>query len=225
MRVVFVGAGEVTICSARVMVERGVEVVIIESKREVIDLMSEQIDCGFLHGDGSKPAILREANPKQTDMLFCLTDNDQANILASLVGRSLGYRRVITSIQDADFEPICLELGLQDTIVPSATIGRYLADLVSGIDTCELSSSIKGEARLFAFILNEPEIQSLEDLQLPDQAMAVCCYRGDEFQLVDSQTRFRVGDEIVVLTHSQNLLQLRQRWEPEFTSADPKESV
>ena len=220
MRVVFVGAGEVTVCAARLLIERDVEVVVVESDHEVIDGLSDQLDCGFLHGDGSKPTILREANPKQTDLLFCLTDNDQANILASLVGRSLGYRRVITSILDAAFEPLCRELGLQDTIVPSATIGRHLADLVSGVDTSALSSGIKGEARLYAFILNDPGIRTVDDLQLPAMAKAVCCYRGDEFSLADEQTRFRVGDEIVVLTHSKNLPELKGRWETDYTNAE-----
>jgi trk system potassium uptake protein TrkA len=45
------------------------------------------------------PNILREVNPEQTDFLFCLTDSDQANVIASLVGRSLGFKRVVTSIR------------------------------------------------------------------------------------------------------------------------------
>jgi trk system potassium uptake protein TrkA len=57
------------------------------------------MDCSFLQGDGSQPDILREVNPEQTDFLFCLTDSDQANVIASLVGRSLGFNRVVTSIR------------------------------------------------------------------------------------------------------------------------------
>jgi trk system potassium uptake protein TrkA len=103
-------------------------VVIIEQDKERIDALTEEIDCGFLHGDGSKPAILREADPEGTQVLFALTGNDQANILASLVGRSLGFKRVVTKIEDPELEHICKELGLEDVIVPSRTIGRFLAE-------------------------------------------------------------------------------------------------
>ena len=222
MRVVFLGAGEITLRTARILAARRVEVVIIESERDVIDQASETLDCGWLHGDGSTPAILREANPKQTDLLYCLTDNDQTNIIASLVGRSLGFRRVITSVQDADFEPICLELGLVDTIVPSAAISRHLSDMVSGVDAAEMSTAIKGEARLYAFVLNDPEIRSVDDLQLPSKSKAVCYYRGEVFHLAESESRLRLGDEIVILTHSQNLLALRDRWEAEYNKAEDK---
>ena len=73
--------------TARTLVKRGHEIVIIERDKGHIDALSEELDCGYIHGDGSKPAILREADPAQTDFLFCLTDNDQSNILASLAWR------------------------------------------------------------------------------------------------------------------------------------------
>ncbi|MCI5120475.1 MAG: hypothetical protein D3908_04625, partial [Candidatus Electrothrix sp. AUS4] len=73
---------------------------------------------GFAPHDGSQPDILREVNPEQTDFLFCLTDSDQANLIANLVGRSLGFKRIVTSIDDPQFVGICHELGLKDTIIP-----------------------------------------------------------------------------------------------------------
>ena len=128
MRAVFIGAGSLAVVTAKLIRERGEEVVIIEQDKERIDALADELDCGFLHGDGSKPAMLREADPEHTDVLFALTGNDQANILASLVGRSLGFKRVVTKIDDDEFEHICKELGLEDVIVPTRTVGRYLAE-------------------------------------------------------------------------------------------------
>ena len=150
MRVVFVGSGPVTMMTAERLIERGHEVIIIESNRDVIDELSDMIDCSFLHGDGSSPEVLREADPEASDILFCLTEHDQTNIIANLVGRSLGFKRVVASISDADFEPVCQELGLQDTIVPARTISRYLVDMLAGVDILELRTAIKDEARLFS---------------------------------------------------------------------------
>ncbi len=221
MRAVFIGASDLAIHTAQLLVDRGHEVVVIESDRERIDDLTDELDCAVLHGDGSKPAILREANPTQTDFLFCLTHNDRTNIIASLVGRSLGFRRVITAIEDPEFEPICIELGLEDVIIPTRTIGRYLADVTRGIDIIELSTAIKGEARFFAFVLREDNAHHVSDLQLPDEAQAICLYREDCFSLLNDVTRLHKGDEIVVLTHSKNLPGLRQRWHPE--SLDTRE--
>jgi trk system potassium uptake protein len=220
MRVAFVGAGEVTVRTAEFLIERGHEVVIIENEKEKIDDLSDTLDCSFLHGDGSKPAILREVGPEQTDVLFCLTDSDQTNLISSLIGRTLGFKRVIPSIQDPEFEGICWELDLKDTILPSRTISRYLADMVEGVDILELSTVIKGEARFFAFTVDGEEGKKVTDLDLPKKARVICYYRDGRFSLADETTKLRKGDEMVVLAHSEVIGDLRERWNPKRTNDD-----
>jgi trk system potassium uptake protein TrkA len=220
MRIVFVGAGEVAVMTARYLIDRGNNVVIIETDREKIDELSENLDCSFVYGDGSSPAILREVNPKETDVLFCITDDDRVNLIASLVGRSLGFRRVITSIQDPEFENICRELGLEGTIIPSRTISRYLADIVGGLDVLELSTVIKGDARFYTFVTRPEDAGAVGKLELPDNAKVICFYRDGRFSLADENTSIRKGDEVVILTHSDNLPALKERWEPKVAEAN-----
>lgn len=213
MRIVFVGASEVSVSTAKALISKGHEVVIIETDKVKIDDLSSQLDCSFLQGDGSRPDILREVNPEQTDVLVCLTNSDQANVIASLVGRSLGFKRVVTSIADPQFEGICLELGLQDTIIPSRTISRHLEDMISGVVNLELSAVIKDEARFFTLIAREEDAVTARELRLPAEARVVCYYRDDKFFHADEETRFRRGDELVILTHSRNIPELQERWQ------------
>jgi len=212
MRAVFVGASSIAIMATRQLLSRGHEVVMVERSRECIDNLTDELDSGFLHGDGSKPAVLRDADPKKTDVLFCLTGNDQANILASLVGRSLGFARVVTKIEDPELEHICLELGLEDTIVPARTIGRYLAEMFEGRDPTELSTMVRDEARAFSFVVGERDAGHLNQLELPGRSRIVCIYRGNQFILPDEGTRLKREDEVVIITHRDDLPQLEERW-------------
>lgn len=215
MRIVFVGAGDLSVATASLLIQRKHEVVIIEEDKERIEQLSDQLDCSFLHGDGSRPQILKEAGPEHTDYLFCLTENDQYNIIAALVGRSLGYSHPVLQIHDADYLNICRELDLQGTITPSKTISRYLADMVSGIDILELSSMIKGEARAFMVEIDKQTKGCVEDLGLPDQARIICLYRKDKFLLANADTELKPGDEAVILTHSKHLGELTERFSAE----------
>ena len=225
MRTVFVGAGEVSIGTAKALIKKGHEVVIIETDKAKIDELSEEMDCSFLQGDGSQPNILREVNPTQTDFLYCLTDSDQANVIASLVGRSLGFKRVVTSIGDPQFEGICHELGLKDTIIPSRTISRYLEDMVGGGENVELSTVIKDEARFFTLIAKEEEAVAAKDLKLPTDAKVICYYRDGKFSHADEETTFRIGDEVVILTHSKNMPALQERWQPKSAQAESADAA
>lgn len=214
MRTVFLGAGKVSVETAKALIKKGHEVVIIETDKAKIDELSEEMDCSFLQGDGSQPNILSEVNPAQTDFLFCLTDSDQANVIASLVGRSLGFSRIVTSIGDPQFEDICRELGLKDTIVPSRTISRYLEDMVYGGENVELSRVIKDEARFFVLVAKEEDAVAAKDLNLPAGAKVICYYRDGKFSHADEKTTFCIGDEVVILTHRKNMPVFQDRWQP-----------
>jgi len=212
MRTVFIGAGELSIATAKQLIKKGHEVIIIEVDEAIIDEHADTLDCSFLHGDGSKPEVLREVSPEQTDFLFCLSSRDQANVIAGLVGRSLGFKRVVTSIADPAFDPICRQLGLEDTIIPSRTISRYLVDMVEDKASIELSSMIKDDARLFMFVAEDDEVGNVEKLELPSDARIVCLYRNGEFMLASDGTSLKKADEVIVLTHAKNLKKLQERW-------------
>lgn len=215
MRIVFVGAGDLTVETATLLIDRKHDVVIIEADKAKIDSLSDLLDCGFLHGDGSKPHILEEAGPEHTDLLFCLTENDQYNIIAALVGRSLGYSHVVVQIHDADYLNICRELNLDHTITPSKTIARYLADMASGVDILELSSLIKGEARFLMITINDQTKGKVEKLELPEDSRVICFYRDGDFKLPEPSTELHPDDEVLILTHSKHLADLTRRFQPE----------
>ena len=105
MRIVFVGASALTVMAARMMAERGYQIVVIDKDESRLLALGDTLDCGRISGDATRPIVLKEADPANTDFLFCLTGSDQANIIASLVGRSLGFQRVVTRIDDPDFQP------------------------------------------------------------------------------------------------------------------------
>lgn len=212
MRAVFIGASATTLATARMLLGAGHDVVVIEKDRERAEGLAQEIDCGCLHGDGSKPAVLREADPEHADLLYCLTENDQANILASLVGRTLGFKRVVCKIQDPELIHVCVELGLEDVIVPSQTTGRYLSQMFEGQDPWEISAKIRGDARMFSLVVKDKDGVTADELELPRGTRVVCYYRKDSFRLPDEDTRFADGDEVVLITESGNLARLVERW-------------
>ena len=211
MRTVFIGASALSLMTSRLLSKRGHEVVIIETDKEKIDSLKETLDCGFINGDGGKPAILKEADPGNTDLLFCLTGNDQTNILASLVGRTLGFKRIVTKIDDPELEHVCIELGLEHTIIPARTIGHHLSDLVDGQDPLELSTIIRDEARIYSFVLKE-EITLLSELNLPKACRVICVYRSNKMLIPTDETSLQLDDEIVVIVHRDQLAALKERY-------------
>ncbi len=220
MRIVFVGAGDLALETANLLIKRKHEVIIVEAEKEKIDELKDDMDCSFLHGDGSRPNVLKEADPENTDFLFCLTQNDQYNIIAALVGRSLGFSEVIVQIHDPDYLHICNELKLQKVINPTHMVSRYLTDMVAGIDMMELSTLIKGDARCLMIVIDNETKGEIDNLDLPDQARVMCLYRDEELILPDKDLKLKAEDEVVILTHNQHLEKLMERFKPKHENND-----
>lgn len=212
MRVAFVGAAGIAVATAELLIEDGHEVVIVERDKEVIEELSARLDCAFVHGNGSRPNILREVGPDTTDVLFCLTNSDETNIIASLVGRSLGFQRVVPRIEALEFEHICLELGLEHTIVPTRTIARFLVAMVSGQDELAMSAYLSEDVRFFAFVAREEDERTIRELQLPRRARVIYLSRNGQFHTVEGDTTLRAGDEVMVVTHRDGYDTLVKRW-------------
>ncbi len=223
MKAVLLGASHLALATARLLSQHGHQVVIIERERDRIDELAEQLDCGFLHGDGTRPAVLAEAGPGDTDLLFCLTGNDQANIIASLVGRSLGFSRVITKIEDQEFEHICAELSLHDVIVPDRAMAQHLGDIAEGRDQPELIGLIRGNLRLRSLVVDKTHSGNLNEvLPLPRQSRVVCLYRSDQVLFPAPDGALVAGDELLIACHSSQLDKIDRllRDEPNDSSDD-----
>ncbi len=63
------------------------------------------------------------------------------------------------------------------------------------------------------------------DLQLPADARVICYYRNGTFSHADEETTFRMGDEVVILTHSKNMPALQERWQPKPAQEEPEDSA
>jgi trk system potassium uptake protein TrkA len=212
MRAIFVGASPLTVMAARRLLKGGHDVVIIEEDKERISTLSETLDCGFIHGDGSRPAVLEELSPGESDMLFCLSSEDQDNIIASLVAQTMDFKRVITKIEDPDFQVICTKLGLDDVIVPDRDVGERLADLVEGHDVADLNAAVESGIRFFHFVAREQDAGRIGELDLPDQVRVIVITRGEESIIVGDDDVLKQDDRVLVVTHRDDLEKLKKRF-------------
>jgi trk system potassium uptake protein TrkA len=211
MRIAIVSASSAAVAAARLLIEHKHEVVIIEKDKDRIDDLSGELDCGFLHGDGTRPRLLREAGPEATDVLLCLSNNDQVNIIASLVGRSLGFGEVVTKISDPEFEHICTELELDNTISADQVTARRLLDMVEGRGVVELSTVLRGDARFVVIPVGDDEAGPASKLRLPADTWVLYGYRNGRLLAPAGDLELKPKDDLVLLTTSGHLQELKER--------------
>ena len=203
MRIVVAGASALGRAAARHLIAAGHEVVVIDRDRAVLDRMSDKLDCGLIEGDATLPSILREAAGDRFDALVAVTNSDEDNILCAVVGRSIGFDRVVPQIIKPELCAICDELSLDDVVTPHETVAAGLTDLLgpagAGKDSAH-DAHLSGELRLASVTVSASMADTaVSDLPIAGSARALVVRRGDTEALVEPSTVLREGDELILL--------------------------
>jgi len=98
-RVIIVGGGLTGLRLAILLEEKSVYTKIIEINSERCKALAGHLNkTVVIHGDGSDQDLLKEVNIQDMDMAVMLTNNEETNILASLLAKRMGVRKAITKI-------------------------------------------------------------------------------------------------------------------------------
>lgn len=192
--------------------EAGHEVVIIETNKDRIDELSEILDCGFIHGDGTRPDVLKEVDPKKTDILVCGTNDDNANIIATLLAKTLEFKKVITMISNVELEKVSENLQLESTIFSAKTISNYLEELIHGRDVFEMTRAVRDTMRLFTFRVSGENAKPVKEINMPDKSKIVWIYRENDYFFAEPDTVLQAGDTVAIATNCDHLEELNKQF-------------
>jgi len=112
-------------------IEQHADVKIIEQSEERCKFLSKNLSRSLiLHGDGTEQKILLEENIGDMDAFVSVSNNDELNIMVSLLAKKLGAKKTITLVNKIDYVALAHSLGIQAVLSPrlitAGTILRYV---------------------------------------------------------------------------------------------------
>ena len=103
-RVVIAGAGQVGQCLATQLREEKISVALINRNEERARQLAADLPGALvLHGDATDPNILREAGADEADYFVAATQNDEVNLLSTLLARDQGANVTVALYNQAEF--------------------------------------------------------------------------------------------------------------------------
>ena len=205
-RVLIVGGGNVGLSLAREIEESHSRVSpkIVEHNRERAGEIAERLRrTVVLHGDVLDHDMLNEANVQATETIVAVTNDDQVNILASLLAKNEGCKRAITLINNVTFEPLLTSLGIDVMVNPRAiTVSRILQYVrrgrIRGVHSLGdgLAEIIEAEAMETSSMVGIP----IRDANLPGDMIVGAVIRGDEVIIPRGGTVIQPKDRVVIFT-------------------------
>lgn len=204
-RIIIIGGGNIGLYVARGLEGVGsMKIRLIERDAKRAETIAEQLErTVVLRGDGLDRNLLREAGVADAEAVVAVTDNDQVNILASVVAKREGARRAMALINDQDYGPVSESVGIDRYIDPRATtISTILQHIRRGRIKGVYSIS-DGAAELIDAIALEtsPLVNKpLREADLPEGVMIGAVYRDGAVSMPTGNTVINAGDRVVLIS-------------------------
>jgi len=205
-RVIIVGGGNIGLFLAEALEAEhpNVSPKLIELDTKRAQFVAEQLTrTVVLNGDALDRELLEEANVQATETVIAVANDDEVNILASLLAKRYGCTRAVTLINNASYAPLITSLGIDVVVNPRAiTVSRILEHVRRGrIRSVHslpdgLAEVIEAEALETSPLVGSP----LREIDLPPGMIVGAIARGEEVIIPRGETVIQAHDRIVMFT-------------------------
>ena len=214
-----IGGGKSTYYLAKLLMNMGIEVKIIESNRQKCEELSILLPKAIIiNGDGTDEELLKEEGIETAESFVPLTGIDEENVMLTLYARKVSKAKVITKINRMTFKTVLNDLDLGSVIYPryitSEAIVAYVrakrASRGSDIETLYHIFDSKAEAIEFR-IREESSVTDvcLANLSLKKNLLIAFINRNGKIIIPSGNDCIRVGDTVTIVTTHTGLKDIR----------------
>ncbi|MFN7754034.1 MAG: Trk system potassium transporter TrkA [Pseudomonadota bacterium] len=212
-RVMIAGGGNIGSRLAR-QLESSYQVKLIELSRRSAERLSRELDRTLiLVGDSTDEDLLASEHAGEMDVFCALTNDDENNIMSSLLARRMGARRVMTLINRSAYVDL-LQGGQIDIAISPAntTIGTLLTHVRRG-DCAAVHSLRRGAAEAMEIVAHGDRRSSrvvgrrVEEIDLPHGATIAALVRRRD-RIDEDLIAAPVGpDDPVIIAHHDTVIE------------------
>ena len=203
-RIIIAGGGNIGLRLAE-NIEQRYQVKIIERDLKRCAFLSEYLDKAIvLNGESSHQELLIDENIEDTDVFIALTDDDEANIMSSLLAKRLGAKKVMAIINNPAYVDLVQGGEIDIAISPQqATIGSLLTHVRRG-DVVKVHSLRRGAAEAMEAIAHGDKASSkvvgraIEDIDLPEGTTIGAIVRNGEVLIAHDDTVVESDDHVIL---------------------------
>ena len=203
-RIVIAGGGQIGERLAEA-IESRYQVKIIEMNPARCRHLSDTLESTVvLQGSASDKDLMLEENIADADIFLALTNDDEANIMSSLLAKRLGAKKVMTIINNPAYVDLIQGGDIDIAISPQlATIGTLLAHVRRG-DIVSVHSLRRGAAEAIEAVAHGDSKSSkvvgkaIEDIALPPGTTIGAIIRDEEVMIAHDATVIESGDHVIL---------------------------
>ncbi|KPK01345.1 MAG: hypothetical protein AMK71_05870 [Nitrospira bacterium SG8_35_4] len=213
-RIMIVGGGRIGFYVAKTMEERNLSVKIIEHDGERCKFLLKSLNKSvILHGDGSDQKLLEEENINNMDVFAAISNNEELNIMASLLAKSRGVKKVITVVNKTDYLPLASNLGIEAVLSPRLITADTILKYVRSGNILSLTTIAEGKAEIMEAEAKEGSIligKTLREVELPKKTLIGAIIRNNVVIIPSGNDKIAGNDKLIIFTLKDSIRQVEK---------------
>jgi len=215
-KVVIIGGGNIGFSLAQFIESSNsnISTELIEANKSRAEFLASSLNrVTITHGDGLDNQILEEVNISEAGYCIAVTEDDEVNILSSLLAKRAGTNQCMTLINNSTYSSLLTSIGVDITIDPKIiTISKILEKVRSGRIRSDYSIGegfgevIEAEVISNSLLCNK----NIKDISLPKGIRVGSIFRNDSIIIPNSETIFNENDDVVFFAETNCIKKLEQ---------------
>ncbi len=204
--VAIIGGGNVGMMLAKTLEKLKIKTKIIEKDYERCQLLAEELSTTLvINGDGTDLKLLDEEEIGSADVAISVTNNDERNLLCSLLVKQLGIKRVIARVSKVLNIPLFEKVGIDIAISPkNSAINEVRNDLLEN-DVDILATVEQGQGEVLEInVLPEFNNKKIMELKFPERAVIGVVQRRNNIIIPYGETEIKTDDVLIIFTKAEN---------------------
>ncbi|MFP4098243.1 MAG: Trk system potassium transporter TrkA [Alphaproteobacteria bacterium] len=205
-KIIISGGGNIGISLVRKLQENvsGLQVKIIEHNDSRAQYLSEQLaNIIILNGDTLERSIMEEAAVSTAETYIALMNDDESNILGSLLAKQYGCERVVTLVNNNAYFPLVGPLGIDTMISPKSVIVSQIMRHVRRGRIISIHSIHGGDTEVTEIEISDSSRmanKTIKDLELPTNVVIGALIRDDRVIISSENEKVLPKDHLIVLS-------------------------
>ena len=208
-KIVIIGGGNIGFSLAELIEknDNGISTELIELNKERAEFIASNLNnVTVTNGDGLDNQILDEVSIAEADYCLAVTEDDEVNVLASLLAKRAGTNQCMALINNSSYTSLLSNIGIDITIDPKLiTISKILEKVRGGGIMSDYSLGDGFGEVIEAMIKKQSPLcnKNLKELNMPKSIRIASILRDNEIIIPNSNTVFKENDDVVFFAETQ----------------------
>lgn len=214
-KIAIIGGGSVGFELAKQLERMTLNLKVIESDLERGECLSLNLQKALvLNGSGTSLELLEEEEIGKCDVVVAITNNDEKNLLCSLLSKQLGAKKVITRVSQGTtaslFERVGVDVAISQTEACVNEIKNRIIDSRAGV----IATVERGQGEILEIKL-KPDFESkkLMDIKMPIPCVIAIVRRGSKVIIPKGSTMIEPNDKLLIFTKTDDVVKVKEYFE------------